>query len=142
MGRLTSACIWESSVGAFICCSKQFNQADNPTSAPSPLIPQWPAEIWRVDGRYDTPLYSLTCVWSSYLSVLLPLFPPLPHGSISLLGHLRQSGGVDWSTFRLPDPSFPFSSTQILPNIYLLSTPPISLPSLTNPLPSFPLQSL
>lgn len=105
--------------------------------------PEWPAERRSAGRRYDTPLYSLTSVWSGYLSVLLPLSPPLPCGSISPLGHLRQSGGVDWCPFRLPDPSFPFSSTPI-PRIHSLALQLScsSSPSLINPLPSFPLQSL
>lgn len=150
--RLASTCIWERSVGAFIYCQQRLNQAEHQTPTLSRLIPLSGLQRdGETAGGYDTPLYSLRSVWGGYLSVLHRFFSTLPHRSIfpsPPSGHLRQSGGVDWCPFRLPDPSFPFSSAPpyfayaliLLCHLTLLP----SLPSLINesPLLSFPLQSL
>lgn len=96
------------------------------------------------DGRrYDTPLYSLTSVWSSYLSVLLA---PLPSSSppIDLSPGTPEairrcwlvSLSLAWSVLSIlvnSDASHTFSYSPTLQ---------LSLPSFINPLSSFPVQSL
>lgn len=70
-------------VEAFIYCQQRLNKAEHQRASNPRAIsahsPEWPAERWRAGEGYDTPLYSLTSVWSGYLSVLLhPLPSPSP----------------------------------------------------------------
>lgn len=130
-------------IEAFIYCQQRLNKAEHQTPVPSQLIPLSGPQR---DGELGEDMTLLCILWRVSGAVIFlfsyTLFLPLPQRSIFLLGHLRQSGGVDWCPFRLLDLSFPFSSTQVL---RILSRSPshlFSSPSVINPLPPFYLQSL